>query len=185
MCGHGVGLGVAVEGGLGLFGEDAFGAPVLQVLGGAGVAVVRLLAGGKELLRLGVAGLVLAQDDADEVVGAALVVALLHLGRDLVVGLGDDVLHADAGGVVAEGAEGIDAGHARSQFSSGCLVRLYGELLCIRVTAGSVRHVGVKLAGRALVVVMGKDLAEAGVAEEPRQQVVVPVFENLAVDRGS
>ena len=70
-----------------------------------------LLAGGEELLRLGVAGLVLAEDDADEVVGAGLVVALLHLRGDLVVGLGDDVLHVDAGGVVAEGAEGIDAGH--------------------------------------------------------------------------
>ena len=83
----------------------------LQVFGGAGVAVVGLLAGGQEVLRLGVAGLVLAEDDADEVVGAALVVALLHVGRDLVVGLGDDVLHADAGGVVAKCAKGIDAGH--------------------------------------------------------------------------
>ncbi len=35
--GDGVGLGVAVERGLGFFGEDAFGAPVAQVLGGAGV----------------------------------------------------------------------------------------------------------------------------------------------------
>src|SRR5580658_1753000 len=87
--GHGVGLRVAVERGLGLLGEDAFAAPVAQVLGGAGVDVVCLLAGGEELLRLGVAGLVLAEDDADQVVGTQLVVALLHLRRDLVVGLGD------------------------------------------------------------------------------------------------
>ena len=38
--GDGVGLGVAVEGGLGLFGEDAFVAPGVQVFGGAGVEVV-------------------------------------------------------------------------------------------------------------------------------------------------
>ena len=111
--GHGVGLGVAVEGGLGLFARGCSSArQALRVFGGAGVDVVGLLAGGEELLRLGVAGLVFAEDDADEVVGAALVVALLHLGRDLVVGLGDDVFHVDAGGVVTECAEGIDAGHA-------------------------------------------------------------------------
>ena len=61
---------------------------------------------------VGVAGLVLAEDDADEVVGAGLVVALLHGGGDLVVGLGDDILHVDAGGVVTEGVEGVEAGHA-------------------------------------------------------------------------
>ncbi len=59
-----------------------------------------------------VAGLVFAEDDADEVVGAGFVVALLHGRGDLVVGLGDDVLHVDAGGVVTEGAEGVEAGHA-------------------------------------------------------------------------
>ena len=77
-----------------------------------------LLAGGQEVLGLGVARLMLAQDDADQVVGAALVVALLHLRRDLVVGLGDHVLHMDAGSVVAKCAKRIDAGHARSVCSS-------------------------------------------------------------------
>ena len=75
---------------------------VLESVGGAGV----------DVLLVGVGGEVLAEDDADEVVGAGLVVALLHGGGDLVVGLGDDVFHVDAGGIVAEGAEGIDAGHA-------------------------------------------------------------------------
>ena len=111
-AGDGVGLGVAVEGGLGLFGEDVLFAPVVEVLGGAGVDVVGLLAGGEEFLGFGVAGLVFAEDDADEVVGAGLVVALLHGGGDLVVGLGDDVFHVDAGGVVTEGAEGVETGHA-------------------------------------------------------------------------
>ena len=45
--GDGVGLGVAVEGRLGLFGQDALFAPVAEVLGGAGVDVVGLLAGGR------------------------------------------------------------------------------------------------------------------------------------------
>ena len=84
----------------------------LKGLGGAGVDVAGLFAGGEEVLRLGVAGEVFAEDDTDEVVGAGVVVALLHLGGDLVVGLGDDVFHLDAGGVVTEGAEGIDASHA-------------------------------------------------------------------------
>ena len=107
-----VGLGVAVEGWFGLFAEDAVLAPVFEGFGGAGVDVVGLLAGGQELLGLGVAGEVFAEDDADEVVGAGVVVALLHLRGDLVVGLGDDVFHLDASGVVTEGAEGVDASHA-------------------------------------------------------------------------
>ena len=110
--GDGVGLGVAVEGWFGLFAEDVVLAPVFEGLGGAGVDVVGLLAGGEEVLGLGVAGEVFAEDDADEVVGAGVVVALLHLRGDLVVGLGDDVFHMDAGDVVAECAEGVDTGHA-------------------------------------------------------------------------
>ena len=71
-----------------------------------------LLACGEEVLRIGVAGLVFAENDADEVVGAGFVVALLHGRSDLVVGLGEDVFHVDAGGVVTEGAEGVETGHA-------------------------------------------------------------------------
>jgi hypothetical protein len=67
---------------------------------------------GKEFLGFGVAGFVFAEDDADEVVGAGLVVALLHGGGDLVVGLGDYSFQVDAGGVVTEGAEGVETGHA-------------------------------------------------------------------------
>ncbi len=88
--GDGVGLGVAVEGGLGFFGEDVLAAPGAQGVGGAGVDVCSLQSGVGR-------GNVLAEDDADEVVGAGLVVALLHGGGDLVVGLGDDVFHVDAG----------------------------------------------------------------------------------------
>jgi hypothetical protein len=53
-----------------------------------------------------------AEDDTYEVVGAGLVVSLLHGGGDLVVGLGDNILHIDVGGVIAESAEGVETGHA-------------------------------------------------------------------------
>ncbi len=111
-AGDGVGLGVAVDGWLGLFGEDVVAAPLVECVGGTGVDVVGLFASGEEVLWFGVAGLVLAEDDADEIVGAGFVVALLHGRGDLVVGLGDDVFHVDAGWVVTEGAEGVKTGHA-------------------------------------------------------------------------
>ena len=55
--GDGVGLGVAVESGLGLFGEDAFFAPGAEGFGGAGVDVLLLRVGGE----------MLTEDDADEI----------------------------------------------------------------------------------------------------------------------
>src|SRR6185312_12098145 len=58
--GDGVGLRVPVECGFSLFSENALFAPVAEGFGGAGVAVF--------LVRIG--GELLAQDDADEVVGA-------------------------------------------------------------------------------------------------------------------
>ena len=114
---HGVGLRVAVERGLGLLGQDPLPAPLAQPLRRARVDVVRLRACGQKLLGLGVVRLMLAQNDAHQVVRTRLVVALLHLGGDLVVGLGDHVLHPDAAGVVAKCAERIDAGHAVSRRS--------------------------------------------------------------------
>ena len=63
---------------------------LVKIFGGAGVDVVGFFTGGQEVLRFRVAGFVFAEDDADEVVGAGFVVALLHRGGDLVVGLGDD-----------------------------------------------------------------------------------------------
>src|SRR6185437_614926 len=73
--GDGVGLGVAVERGFAFFGEDVVLAPVAEGFGGAGV----------NIFFFGVAGELLAQDDADEIVGAGFVVAVLHGGGDLVV----------------------------------------------------------------------------------------------------
>ena len=108
----GVGLGVAVDGGFGLLGEDVVFAPGIEVFGGAGVDVVGLFAGGQEFLGFGVAGLVFAENDADQVVEAGRVLALLHGGGDLVVGLGNYSFQVDTGGVVTEGAEGVETGHA-------------------------------------------------------------------------
>jgi hypothetical protein len=115
--GNGIGLGVAVEGGLGLFGEDVLLAPIAESFGGACVYV----------FLIGVGGEVLAENDADEVVGAGLVVTVLHGGGDLVVGLGDDIFHVDAGGIVTEGAEGVDAGHAVCSLQRG-----YGVIVRVR-----------------------------------------------------
>ena len=97
-----VGLGVDVEGGLRLFFEDAFLAELREGGGGACVDVVGIGVGGK----------VLAEDDADKVVGAGSVVGVLHGRGDLVVGLGDDAGEVDAGGVVTESAEGVQASHS-------------------------------------------------------------------------
>ena len=69
-------------------------------------------AGIDALAALGVEELRQAENDAHQIVGAALVVGLLHGGGDLVVGLGDHVIQADGGGIVAPGAKGINAGHA-------------------------------------------------------------------------
>ena len=52
-----------------------------------------------------------AKDDANQIVGAASVVDLLHCGRDLVIRLGDHVFDAYSGGIVARGAERINACH--------------------------------------------------------------------------
>ena len=68
----------------------------------------------------------LAEDDADQVVGAGRVVGVLHGGGDLVVGLGDDVGHVDAGGVVAESAEGVQASHSMIVFGGSQGVGLGG-----------------------------------------------------------
>src|SRR6266550_3008317 len=55
-AGDGVGLGVAVDGGLGLFGQDVVFTPSVKVFGGAGVDVVGLFARREEFLRFGVTG---------------------------------------------------------------------------------------------------------------------------------
>ena len=110
-AGDGVGLGVAVEGGLGFLAEDFLAAPGGEGFGGTGVDVLGDLAFWEGGEGVGVGGLFFAQDDADEVVFGAVVVGLLHFRGDFVVGLGDDVFHADFVGVVAEGFEGVNAGH--------------------------------------------------------------------------
>ena len=74
-----------------------------------------------------------SQDDADQVVEAALVVRLLHGWSDLVVGLGDYVFHADHARVVAQCAKGINTGHAsgvqlQTSATSACAANCFALL---------------------------------------------------------
>ena len=96
-AGYGIALRVAEERGRFVFLEDVLLPPVNQVGGGAGVYVVGF----------GVR-LALAQDDADQVVGALRIVGVLHGRRDLVVRLGHHVFKADGGGVVAKRAKRVN-----------------------------------------------------------------------------
>jgi hypothetical protein len=104
--GNGEALGVGEDAGVLFPGEHALGAPLGEVAGGAAVDAVGLAG------RVVVEELGQAEDDPDQVVRAALVVGLLHGGRDLVVGLGDDIFKPDPRGIVTERSEGIDTGHA-------------------------------------------------------------------------
>ena len=53
-----------------------------------------------------------AEDDADQVVRAALVVSLLHGRGDFVIRLCHNGVQPDSAGVISPGSEGIDVGHA-------------------------------------------------------------------------
>src|SRR6202041_2936527 len=75
--------------------QDGLFAPGAKIAGGAGVDA---------LATLGVEKLGQSEDDADQIEGAALVVSLLHGRRNLVVRLGDDVVEAYSGWIVAPGA---------------------------------------------------------------------------------
>ena len=60
---------------------------------------------------VGVAGLPFAQNDTNEVVFRPVVVGLLHLRRDLVIRLGNDIFHADLLRVIPQGAERVNTCH--------------------------------------------------------------------------
>ena len=94
-------LKVGVECFLRLLLEYASGDPVVQVRGRPGVDIVQVTVG----------RLSFSLDDAGEVVGAGFVIALLHLGRDLVVRLRDEILRRTGLGSVAIGAKRKDLGH--------------------------------------------------------------------------
>ena len=94
-------LNIEVDGGLGVLQEDALAAPVPKKLRRTGVPVFARM----------VAGVLFAQDDAHQVLRAGSVVAILHLRRDLVVGLGDDLWNRDPGRVITKGAKGLNVGH--------------------------------------------------------------------------
>ena len=110
--GDGETLRVGEDAGLFLAREHALGAPVGEVARRAGINVRAAFAvrAGSAVEEFGQ-----AENDAHQVVGAALVVGLLHGWRDLVVGLGDDIFKADPRWIVAKCSEGIDAGHAAAE----------------------------------------------------------------------
>src|SRR3974390_377936 len=79
--GCGEGLGIRVDGGSGILLEDALGAPVAAGGGSARIYIVSGIVG----------GIAAAEDDADKVVRAGRVIAVLHGGRDLVGGVSDNI----------------------------------------------------------------------------------------------
>src|ERR1035438_6236092 len=97
-------LGIGEEAGVLFLDQDALIAPGAEVATGAGVDA---------LAAFGIEEFGQAEDDADKVVGAALVVSLLHRRGDLVVGLCHDVVQTDGGGAVTPGAKWINAGHTK------------------------------------------------------------------------
>ncbi len=107
--GNGEALRISEDAGLLLLNQDAFFAPGLQIRCGARVDTFTPL-GVKEFRQ--------AENDADEIVGAPLVVCLLHGGRDFVVRLSGDVLKPDFCGVVMPCSKWIDAGHGQELLRS-------------------------------------------------------------------
>ena len=94
-------LGIGIQGG-GLVGAQyTFPAPSLQAGRRPGIDVVFFI----------ISRLLLAQDDAHQVVRAGSVVAVLHGRRDLVIGLGDGGVHRHAPGVITQSPKGKDPGH--------------------------------------------------------------------------
>ncbi len=111
QCGRGSRSGKAlridVDRGLGILQKNSLPAPVAEEGRGAAINVVAI----------GVASLVLAEDQADQVVGAGGVIAILRLRGDLVVGLGHDGGRSHTLRIVAEGAERDDVGHGTFHFT--------------------------------------------------------------------
>ena len=94
-AGHGIGLRIAIQRRRRFLAQNVFRAPLLQC--------PPLHAYKRCSPRYPRAGA--AQHDANQVVGACVVIPLLHCGVDLVVGLRHDIGHVHSGGVVPESAK--------------------------------------------------------------------------------
>ncbi len=94
------GLGVGVNGGRGILSENALGSPIAAMGGRPGIDVVA-----------GALGLAAPEDDPNQVVGAGVVVAILHGGSNFVVRLGHDLRRGNLLQVVAETAKGMNVCH--------------------------------------------------------------------------
>jgi hypothetical protein len=102
--GDSVFLGVGIKGRDRILYDDAFADPALQRGCGAGVNVVL-----RRVLREDAAFF-----DGDEIMRIRRVIAFLHGGGDLVVGLREDSFERDALGIVAKSLEGMNLGHVVS-----------------------------------------------------------------------
>ncbi len=96
-------LRVEIDGRLRVLLENASRAPIVQILRRPRIDVEGI----------GVGFAVTAQNDPHQIVGAFFVVLALHLRRDLVVGLGDNVFQADLVWIIAKGLKGKNLCHLR------------------------------------------------------------------------
>ncbi len=131
---------VGVKDGIGILNQNALLAPVGERRRGAAIDVLAV-----------VPSFALSQNDAHQVVGTGSVIALLHLRRDLIVGLGYDFRQRHSRGVIAQGGEGEDFGHVRcgnrSIVTSGA-ENLSGTVC--HLTEHAARAVGPMAGGRVL-----------------------------------
>ena len=100
-------LGIGENAGVFLLDQNGLLAPCIKVAGGACVYI---------LASLSIKEFGQSKDNANKVVGAALVISLLHGWGDLVVGLGDHVFKTNSRWIVAPRAEWIDICHAKACF---------------------------------------------------------------------
>src|SRR5215470_666065 len=81
--------------------EDALPSPIEKKSSSASISILTGM----------VTGLLLAENNADEIVGACGVIAVLHLWRDLVVGLSDHIAKGNPCRIITEGAKRLDVSH--------------------------------------------------------------------------
>src|SRR5580704_2091013 len=98
-------LRVAVDRRLGILKKNPLPPPILKVRCRPSVSVISRAVGRFPL----------AQNDAHQIMRAGGVVALLHLRRDLVVGLSDDFGEINPSRVVSQSTERSNVGHGRQE----------------------------------------------------------------------
>jgi Ca-activated chloride channel homolog len=102
---HGESLAIAIKRWLSILQKDGLAAPVGKESCGPDVRVIGRAISGKPL----------AQNNSDQVIGARGVIALLHLGSDLVVRLGNGLRDRNPSGIIAKRAERLNMSHFLEQ----------------------------------------------------------------------